>query len=130
MSYQSLANAVLLVHFAVAAFVVLSLPAIVVGNWRGWVWVNNRWFRSTHLLAIGVVVLQAWLGQHCALTDLESELRSRAGEIGYERSFIEHWVQHLLYYRAPPWIFALAYTAFAALVAWAWWRFPPTSTHA
>ena len=126
MPYQALANAVLLLHFGVVLFVVLSLPAIVVGNWRGWAWVNNIWFRSVHLIAIGVVVLQAWLGQHCALTELESALRLRAGEVGYERSFIEYWVQRVLYYQAPLWVFALAYTAFGALVAWAWWRFPPS----
>jgi hypothetical protein len=128
--YQALANSVLVLHFAVVLFVVLSLPAILVGNWRGWAWVNNFWFRSAHLLAIGVVVLQAWLGQHCALTELESALRLRAGEAGYERSFIEYWVQRVLYYQAPLWVFALLYTTFGALVAWAWWRFPPTRVHA
>jgi Protein of Unknown function (DUF2784) len=125
MPYQALADAVLLLHVAVVAFVVLSLPAILIGNWRGWRWVNNLWFRSAHLLAIAVVVLQAWLGQHCALTELESWLRLRAGDVGYDRSFVEHWVQQVLYHRAPLWVFALIYSGFGAAVAWAWWRFPP-----
>jgi hypothetical protein len=128
--YQALANTVLLLHVAVVVFVVFSLPAIVVGNWRGWPWANNFWFRSAHLFTIGVVVLQAWLGQHCALTELESALRQRIGQAGYERSFIEYWVHRVLYHQAPIWVFALAYTGFGALVAWAWWRFPPTRIHA
>ena len=130
MPYQALANAVLLLHFAVVVFVVLSLPAILVGNWRGWAWVNNRWFRSAHLLAIAVVVLQAWLGQYCALTELESWLRLQAGEVGYGRGFVEYWVQRVLYYQAPLWVFTVVYTAFGGLVAWAWVRYPPARLHA
>lgn len=125
MPYQTLANVVLLVHFAVVIFVVLGLPAVLVGNWRGWAWANHFWWRSLHLLAIVAVVLQAWLGRHCGLTVLESALREKAGQFGYERSFIEYWVQRLLYYEGPLWVFGLLYTVFAGLVAWAWWRFPP-----
>jgi glucan phosphoethanolaminetransferase (alkaline phosphatase superfamily) len=128
--YQALANAVLLLHFAVVIFVVLGLPAILIGNWRGWAWVNNLWWRMAHLVAIAVVVLQAWLGQFCGLTVLESKLREQAGLVGYERSFIEYWVQRLLYYEGPLWVFTLVYTAFGSLVAWAWFRYPPTPRRA
>ena len=130
MPYQTLANAVLVLHFAVVIFVVLGLPAVLVGNWRGWSWVNYLWWRVLHLLAIGVVVVQAWLGRYCGLTVLESNLREMAGQAGYERSFIEYWVQRLLYYEGPLWAFALVYTVFGALVAWVWWRYPPKPHHA
>ncbi|MFI4932287.1 MAG: DUF2784 domain-containing protein [Burkholderiales bacterium] len=120
-----LADAVLLVHFGVVAFVVGGLLLVVVGNLLRWRWVNNGWFRLAHALAIAVVVAQAWLGKVCPLTALESWLRARAGLTGYRRSFIEHWVQRLLYYDAPWWVFTLAYTAFALLVLLAWWYFPP-----
>jgi hypothetical protein len=123
--YQALANAVLVLHFAIVIFVVLGLPAILVGNRRGWSWANDLWWRSAHLLAIAIVVLQSWLGQYCGLTVLESSLRERVGQTGYERSFIEHWVQELLYYEGPLWVFALVYTVFGACVGWAWWRHPP-----
>jgi len=123
--YQALADAVLVLHFGVVIFVVLGLPAILIGNWRHWSWANNLLWRLAHLVAIGVVVVQAWLGQYCGLTVLESRLREQAGQVGYQRSFIEHWVQGLLYYEAPLWVFSLVYTAFGALVAWAWWRYPP-----
>lgn len=125
MPYQLLADAVLLLHFAVIAFVVGGLAAVLVGNAAGWRWVNGWWFRLTHLLAIGVVVLQSWLGQHCPLTILESWLRVQAGAQAYQQSFIEHWVQRIIYYDVPFWVFTLVYTVFAALVVLAWWRYPP-----
>ena len=123
--YQFLADAVLVVHFGVVLFVVGGLAVVFLGNLRGWRWVNSMRFRLAHVAAIAIVVVQAWLGQACVLTSLESWLRERAGTPGYSKSFIEHWVQRLLYFEAPIWVFALAYTAFGLLVLAAWWRFPP-----
>lgn len=123
--YAVLADAVLLLHIAVVVFIVLGLPVIVIGNHVAWHWVNRRALRALHLAAIGVVVLQAWLGRYCGLTVLESWLRRQAGQRGYERTFIAHWAHAILYYDAPLWVFALAYSGFGALVAWAWWRYPP-----
>jgi hypothetical protein len=88
--------------------------------------VNRWWFRLAHLAAIAIVVAQAWLGQLCPLTTLESWLRVQAGESGYMKSFIEHWLQRIIFYEAPFWLFALAYTVFAVFVIAAWWHFPPT----
>jgi hypothetical protein len=123
--YQFLADAVLVLHFGVVIFVVGGLVVVVAGNWLHWRWVNQLWFRLAHLAAIAVVVLQTWLGQVCPLTALESWLRTRAGATAYERTFIEHWLQRLIYYDLPFWVFTVAYTAFAVLVLLAWWRFPP-----
>jgi hypothetical protein len=121
----AMADLVLLVHFAIVLFVIGGLLLIFVGNLRQWLWVNHFWFRCLHLVAIGIIVLQAWLGQYCALTVLESWLRRQAGAAPYTRSFIEHWVQELLYYEAPFWVFVLAYTLFGLLVAFAWRAYPP-----
>lgn len=123
--YQLLANAVLMLHFALVAFVVGGLVLIWVGNWRGWRWVNAWWFRVAHIAAIGVVVAQAWLGVDCALTTLEMWLREKAGMDTYQESFIAHWVQRAIYYEAPQWVFTGIYTLFGLLVAATWWRYPP-----
>jgi Protein of Unknown function (DUF2784) len=123
--YQLLADAVLVLHVGVVLFVLGGLVVVVAGNRLHWRWVNRLWFRVAHLAAIAVVVLQAWLGQICPLTTLESWLRVRAGAAAYEKSFIEHWLQRLIYHEAPFWVFTVAYTVFAVLVALAWWRFPP-----
>lgn len=125
MSYRALADLVLLLHFAVVIFVVGGLALVVLGHRLGWAWVRNLPFRLAHLTAIGVVAAQAWLGQVCPLTTLETWLRVQAGASGYRRSFIEHWVHAVLFYEAPPWVFTLGYTVFALLVLWAWWRCPP-----
>ena len=119
--YQLLADAVLLLHFGVVLFVIGGL----VLSWR---WVNSLWFRLAHVLAIGVVVAQAWLGKVCPLTVLESWLRVQAGSPSYSKSFVEHWVQRLLFYEAPFWVFTLAYSVFGLLVLASWWYFPPRYT--
>ena len=75
-----LANAVLVVHVGIAAFVVAGLLLVIVGNLEHWGWVNNAWFRVAHVAAIGIVVAESWLGFVCPLTTLEMWLRSRAGE--------------------------------------------------
>jgi hypothetical protein len=123
--YQLLADALLIIHFGVVLFVVGGLVVVVAGNRLQWRWVNHRWFRLAHLAAIAFVVVQAWAGQACPLTTLESWLRVRAGRSAYDESFVEHWLQRLIYCDAPFWVFTAAYTAFAVLVLLAWWRFPP-----
>jgi hypothetical protein len=125
MPYQLLADAALVLHFGVVLFIVGGLVVIVAGNLLRWGWVNQLWFRLAHLAAILVVVLQAWLGQYCPLTTVESWLRVQAGSGAYESSFVEYWLQRLIYFQVPLWVFTVAYTAFAGLVLLAWWRFPP-----
>jgi Protein of Unknown function (DUF2784) len=123
--FQLLADAVLLLHFCLVVFVVGGLVLVVAGNLARWRWVNHIGFRLAHLAAIAIVAAQSWFGVTCPLTTLESWLRMRAGSAAYAGSFIEHWVQQILFYEAPTWVFTTAYTGFGLLVAAAWWRFPP-----
>jgi polyferredoxin len=78
-----------------------------------------------HLIGIGIVVLQAWLGLICPLTIWEMNLRAKAGEVVYEGSFITHVLNDLLYYDAPAWVFVTCYTAFGGLVLLSWLWVPP-----
>ncbi|MCC5849982.1 MAG: DUF2784 domain-containing protein [Verrucomicrobia bacterium] len=122
--YLLAADAILFVHLLFVLFVVVSLLLILAGGIRGWAWVRNRRFRLLHFAAIGYVVVQAWLGMICPLTIWEMALRDRAGDATYTGGFIAHWMERLLYFEAPNWVFAVAYTLFAALVAasWIWVR--------
>ncbi len=120
MFYRIAADLVLAVHTLFVIFVILGLVLILIGGARGWPWVKNPWFRLGHLLAIGVVVAQAWLGALCPLTTLEMVLRPRAGGAVYSGSFIAHWMEALLYHEAPPWVFATGYTVFGLLVVASW----------
>lgn len=120
-----LADAVLVLHVGVVAFVVLGVLAIALGGWRGWQWVRVPRWRLAHVVLMGVVALQAWLGALCPLTVWEQALRQRAGEVSHAGSFIEHWLSRLIFFEAPWWVFVAAYSAFAALVLLLWILVPP-----
>ncbi|MET0916895.1 MAG: DUF2784 domain-containing protein [Burkholderiales bacterium] len=126
--YQLLADVVLSLHVAIVVFVGGGLVLIIVGNLCAWHWVNVLWFRLAHLAAIAIVVAEAWFGAVCPLTSLEMWLRAKARATTYAGTFIEHWLQRILYYEAPAWVFTLGYTIFALIVVATWWYFPPRST--
>lgn len=129
LSYQLLADTVLALHVAIVVFVVTGLVLVVVGNLRHWHWVNKPGFRLAHLAAIGVVVTQAWVGASCPLTTFEMWLRAKARAPTYSGGFIEHWLQRVLYYDAPSWVFVAGYSLFGLLVLATWWYFPPVWHH-
>ena len=122
--YLLLADTLLVVHVFFVAFVVLGLIVILAGKALAWSWVRNPWFRTAHLAAISVVVLQSWLGAICPLTIWEMALRERAGAAAYPGAFVAHWLEQILYYSAPGWVFVVCYTLFGALVvvSWFWVR--------
>ena len=119
------ADAILLLHVLFVAFVVLGLVLIIAGYSLSWRWVRNPWFRILHLVAIGVVVVQVWLGIICPLTVWESKLRLQVGETGYSGSFIAYWLEKLLYYDAPAWVFIALYSVFGVIVAASWYYIRP-----
>lgn len=122
--YLVAADALLFTHVLFVAFVIVGLILILAGRFFSWSWVRNPWFRTVHLISIVVVVLQSWLGVVCPLTIWEMELRSKAGGVVYAGSFISHWLEELLYFRAPDWVFVVCYTTFGVLVllSWFWVR--------
>ena len=121
------ADALLLGHVVFVLFVVVGLFLILIGKLLDWTWVRNPYFRILHLAAIGVVVMQSWLGVICPLTTWEMALRERAGDITYSGAFIAHWLDAILYYQAPAWVFAVCYTFFGAAVVASWFWVRPRS---
>ena len=118
------ADLLLFIHLIFVAFIVLGLFLIFLGKLLRWSWVRNPWFRIVHLLAIGIVTVQSWLGVICPLTIWEMALRERAGDVVYTGSFIAHWLELILYYQAPQWVFITCYTVFGAIAiaSWLWVR--------
>lgn len=121
----ALADAVLVAHVGIVAFVVFGLVAVFVGARLRWGWVRGLHWRVLHVLLMLFIALQAWLGALCPLTVWEQALRRHAGQATYGGSFIEHWLSRLIFFDAPWWMFVAAYSAFAGLVVLAWWRVPP-----
>ena len=128
--YSLAADAILLTHILFVAFLVFGLLLIFAGKLLLWSWVRNSWFRLAHLVGIGIVVLQSWLGVICPFTTWEMALRSKAGDVVYAGSFMSHWLGALLYYQAPEWVFIVCYSVFAVLVlaSWIWVRPRPLMT--
>ncbi|MEO6697275.1 MAG: DUF2784 domain-containing protein, partial [Gammaproteobacteria bacterium] len=76
-------------------------------------------------VAILFVILEVWLGVNCPLTVLENHLRELAGLTGYELSFIGYWLNRMLFYTAPEWVFTALYSGFGLLVVLTFLAYPP-----
>ena len=118
-----LADLVFLLHAGVVLFNAGGLLMIAIGGPAGWAWVRHRGFRFAHLWLMGFVTGEAILGMSCPLTVLEDWLRG----VATEQSFVQRWVSALIYWNAPPWAFALLYTAFLLAVIAAWLVWPPAA---
>lgn len=126
------ADLVTLIHAAYVAFVVIGLAAILIGWAAGWAWVRNRYFRIVHVAMILLVCCEALIGATCPLTIWENMLRVKGGESGYSRDFVGYWLDSLIFYQAPLWVFTTAYLTFGAVVVLAFWLVPmrfPTANH-
>ena len=115
------ADALLIVHFGIVAFIVGGLVLTWIGAAFGWRWVRNRAFRYLHLAAIGFVALEALAGYACPLTLWEDLLRGGTRP----ESFVGRWVHRVLYYQAPEWVFTTLYLAWAAAALATLWYVPP-----
>lgn len=118
LGYQLAADLTLLVHAALVLFVVLGLVMILLGASLGWGWIRNPTFRWIHLSTVAVVMIFSVLGMVCPLTSLEMYFRAHGGGVVYGGSFIGHWLEFLLYYTAPNWVWVIVYSLFSAAVLW------------
>ena len=103
--YSLLADLILILHAGFIGFVIFGLVLIVTGLLRRWRWVLNFWFRLAHLLAIGIVIVQSWLGIICPLTTWEQRLRMMGDVYSYSEGFVAYWLRKIIFYQAEPWVF-------------------------
>jgi len=87
MLYRVCAEAVLLLHFAFIAFVLLG--GLLALRWR--------WIVAVHLPAAAWGCFVELTGRICPLTYAENYLRNRAGDAGYSQGFIEHYLLPIIY---------------------------------
>jgi hypothetical protein len=124
--YLVLADAILVIHFAFVAFVVIGLLLVWIGKLCGWRFVRNIWFRVAHLCSIGVVAAESLAGFICPLTTWENRLRYMAGgEEQYQGSFIQHWLHQVMFFELNEKVFTVIFIIFFAAVALSFWLVPP-----
>ena len=102
-----IAEAILAIHVVVIAFNVAGLVVIPVGAWLGWRLVRIAWLRLSHLAMLLIVTGQALAGRACILTIWQDEL---AGNSQPAQPMIMHWVDRLIYWNLPMWVFAVMYS--------------------
>jgi hypothetical protein len=113
-----LAEAVLAAHIAIILFNLFGLIAVPVGAARGWRFVHIAWWRVLHVVVLAAVAAQALVGRACVLTVWESNL---AGSVVSPTPLIMGWVDRLIYWNLPIWVFAGLYAAvFGYAVALLW----------
>ncbi len=115
------AASVLALHLAVIGFNLFGLVAIPLGAWRGWRFVRVAWWRWLHVLALGAVAGQALIGRVCFLTLWQDQLAGHAGR----GPLIARFVDRLIFWPLPLWVFAVLYVAVWIYVLALLWWVPP-----
>jgi len=118
LSAARLAEAVLAAHVAVILFNLFGLIVVPIGAARGWRFVRVAWWRVLHVVLLAAVAAQALASRACILTLWQSDL---AGSAASPTPLIESWVDRLIYWKLPIWIFAALYAVvFVYAVALLW----------
>jgi hypothetical protein len=113
---------ILALHLGVIAFNVAGLVVIPLGAALGWRVVRIFWLRLAHLASLGVTALQAVLGRDCFLTVWQSAASGQAPQ-----PLITRFVNSLIYWPLPIWVFTAAYVAVFVYTAALWRWVPPSS---
>jgi hypothetical protein len=116
MSFQSLADLVVLLHFAFMLFA-------VGGGLLAFVWPRIVWLHAPAACWGALVELAGWT---CPLTPLENRLRSAAGAADFGESFVEHYLVPVVYPAALThelqWFLGSSVILVNALVYWWVWH--------
>jgi hypothetical protein len=125
--YGYLADFLVFVHVLYVSYVLVGQLAIVVASAFRWRWGRNRWFRITHLLAIGIVALEAVMGWQCPLTRWENQLRELAGQsFDGSATFMGRLLHDLLFIEGQPAsFFTVLYVAMLVIVVQGLVMYPP-----
>jgi hypothetical protein len=99
------AETVLALHLAIILFNLFGLVAVPIGAVCGWRFVHVRWWRLLHLASLAVVALQAGLGRACILTLWQARLEGAEPPV----PLIMRWVEGLIYWPLPLWVFSALY---------------------
>ena len=125
MWYAIAADLMVVAHILYVAYIVVGLCLIVAGLRRDWRWIRNPWFRSTHLLAILIVVYELIVKANCPLTTWEMQFRASAGQAVNQSTFMDRLLSFILFANAPVWFIDSLYFAFGLAIALLFLFAPP-----
>lgn len=125
--YGFLADAVVFVHVLYIAYVLLGQVAIILAAMLRKEWGRNPWFRGTHLLAIGIVVVESFMNWRCPLTVWEEQLRAMAGQsFDGSETFMGRVLHQTMFIEGQPEIFfTTMYVAMMVVVLQGLLMYPP-----
>lgn len=105
-----LAAAILAAHVAIILFNLFGLVAVPLGASCGWRFVHVAWWRVLHILLLAAVAGQAVFGRACILTLWQRDLAGAAFGVGADPTpLLVGWVDRLIYWPLPLWVFAVLY---------------------
>ena len=78
--------------------------------------------RYLHWASLSYGLLVEVFNWYCPLTLLEQYLRTRLGRGVYERSFVVHYLDQLIYWDVPQWVLITGAVVVAALNIAFYWR--------
>ena len=116
-----LADIVLVIHFCIVMFITSGFFLIPIGYTSNWGWTSNVKFRIFHCGMMMCVTLETILGITCPLTYLENFLRRTT----QSESFIGYWIQKLIYWDLPTYVFFILYCILLGWTLLMWRVFPP-----
>ena len=112
---------VLLFHFCIFLFIILSFFLIPFGYYQKWEWVKNKYYRLIHLILMGIIFIETILGFMCPLTILEKFLRNDI-EINNKITQIIH---QIMYWDLPTYQFTILYLLSLLYLIILWFFFKP-----
>ena len=117
-----MADVILAGHVMIILFNVFGLLVVPIGGVFGWRFVRIRWWRILHVVLLAAVAAQALVGQACILTLWQAAL---AGAAGHPPPLIARFVNGLIYWPLPIWVFAALYTVVFGYALALLWLVPP-----
>ena len=116
-----LSEIVLLFHFSIFLFIIISFILIPLGYQKKWKWVKNKYYRLIHLVLMGIIFIETILGFMCPLTTLENFLRNDI-EINNKITQIIH---QIMYWDLPSYQFIILYLLSLLYLIFLWLFFKP-----
>ena len=112
---------VLLFHFFIFLFMILSFFLIPLGYYQKWKWVKNKYYRLIHLVLMRIIFIETILGFMCPLTILENFLRNDI-EINNKITQIIH---QIMYWDLQTYQFIILYLLSLLYIIFLWFFFKP-----